>query len=171
MSSPTTFFRISLGLAFLVTSGLSQIVVPTSSAIAQNVNSLNATTQTTEPLKLAQANVVLFVAPNGADTNSGISADQPLRSLTAALKKNPQAGAVIQVSSGNYTPETGEVFPIKIPAGVTLRGNAKTLSFQAAESLSAPLLLVKISPYWLVMAHALRGSLSPTLILEAMPFG
>jgi parallel beta-helix repeat protein len=120
MSSPTTFFRISLGLAFLVTSGLSQIVVPTSSAIAQNINS---TTETTELLKLAQANAVLFVAPNGADTNSGISADQPLRSLTAALKKNPQAGAVIQVSSGNYTPETGEVFPIKIPAGVTLRGN------------------------------------------------
>lgn len=84
MSSPTTFFRISLGLAFLVTSGLSQIVVPTSSAIAQNINS---TTETTELLKLAQANAVLFVAPNGADTNSGISADQPLRSLTAALKK------------------------------------------------------------------------------------
>ena len=124
MSSPKTlktFSRLSLGLAFLVTSGLPPIVAFTGSAIAQNVNSNNATT---DSLRLAQANTVLFVAPNGADANSGMSADQPLRSLTAALKKNPQAGAVIQVASGNYTAETGEVFPIKIPAGVTLRGNA-----------------------------------------------
>ena len=116
-----TFSRLSLGLAFLVTSGLPPIVSLTGSAIAQTVNSINVTT---DSLKLAQANTVLFVAPNGADANSGMSADQPLRSLTAALKKNPQVGAVIQVASGNYTAETGEVFPIKIPAGVTLRGNA-----------------------------------------------
>jgi parallel beta-helix repeat protein len=120
MSSPTTFFRISLGLAFLVTSGLSQIVVPTSSAIAQNINSAN----TTAPLQVAQATTILFVAPNGSDTNTGLLANQPLRSLTAAIQKNPPIGTIIQIADGIYNESTGEQFPIKIPAGVTLRGNS-----------------------------------------------
>ncbi|MCL1493895.1 MAG: DUF1565 domain-containing protein [Pseudanabaena sp. Salubria-1] len=113
--------RTSLRLAFLFTFGLSQIVTLTESAIAQNVTPANTTLPTT--LQVAQANVIIFVSPNGSDANSGLSADQPLRSLTAALNKNLQSGAIIQLAAGTYSAETGEKFPLIIPAGVTLRGN------------------------------------------------
>ena len=113
--------RTSLRLAFLLTFGLSQIVTLTESSIAQNVTPANTTLPIT--LQVAQANVIIFVSPNGSDANSGLSADQPLRSLTAALNKNLQSGAIIQLASGTYSAETGEKFPIIIPAGVTLRGN------------------------------------------------
>ena len=113
--------RTSLRLAFLFTFGLSQIVTLTESAIAQNVTTANTTLPTT--LQVAQANVIIFVSPNGSDANSGLSADQPLRSLTAALNKNLQSGAIIQLASGTYSAETGEKFPLIIPSGVTLRGN------------------------------------------------
>ena len=113
--------RTSLRLAFLFTFGLSQIVTLTESSIAQNVTPANTTLPIT--LQVAQANVIIFVSPNGSDANSGLSADQPLRSLTAALNKNLQSGAIIQLASGTYSAETGEKFPLLIPAGVTLRGN------------------------------------------------
>ena len=114
--------RTSLRLAFLFTFGLSQIATLSTlseSAIAQNFTSRSNLSST-----LAQANTIIFVSANGSDANSGISADQPLRSLTAALKKNPQTGAVIQLASGTYSAETGEQFPLIIPTGVTLRGNS-----------------------------------------------
>lgn len=114
--------RTSLRLAFLFTFGLSQIVTLTESAIAQNVTPANTTLPIT--LQVAQANVIIFVSPKGSDANSGLSADQPLRSLTAALNKNLQSGAIIQLASGTYSAETGEKFPLLIPAGVTLRGNS-----------------------------------------------
>ncbi len=116
-----SFSRTSLRLVFLFTFGLSQIVTLTELAIAQNANPASSTSLIT--LQIAQANTVIFVSANGSDANSGISADQPLRSLTAALKKNPQNGAIIQLASGTYSVETGEKFPLTIPAGVTLRGN------------------------------------------------
>ncbi|WP_103670212.1 DUF1565 domain-containing protein [Pseudanabaena sp. BC1403] len=114
-----SFSRTSLRLAFLFTFGLSQIVTLTDLAIAQNSNPASSTT-----LQIAQANTVIFVSANGSDSNSGVSADQPLRSLTAALNKNPQSGAIIQLASGTYSVETGEKFPLTIPSGVTLRGNS-----------------------------------------------
>jgi phosphotransferase system HPr-like phosphotransfer protein len=97
--------RTSLRLAFLFTFGLSQIVTLTELAIAQNANPASSNSLTT--LQIAQANTVIFVSANGSDANSGISADQPLRSLTAALNKNPQSGAIIQVAPGTYSVETG----------------------------------------------------------------
>ncbi len=114
------FLNRSLGLTFLLTLGLPQIVTSIEPAIAQNINLSGSALNSTQ---LAQANTIIFVAPNGSDTNSGLSADQPLRSMTAAIKKNPQNGTIIQLANGNYTAETGEQFPIKIPAGITLRGN------------------------------------------------
>ncbi|MEI6065381.1 MAG: S-layer homology domain-containing protein, partial [Pseudanabaena sp. ELA748] len=113
--------RISLVVPLFFGLGLPQILSSPDLAIAQ------VTTTTTPALKNippVQASKIIFIAPNGSDSNSGVSIDQPLRSLTAAIKKNLQAGAVIQVASGNYTADTGEVFPIKLPAGVTLRGDS-----------------------------------------------
>ncbi|PZO44276.1 MAG: hypothetical protein DCF19_03485 [Pseudanabaena frigida] len=116
--------RTSLRLAFLFTFGLSQTVtlaILNDSAIAQNINPASSTSLNS--LQLAQANTIIFVSPNGLDANSGISANQPLRSITAAIARNLQSGTIIQLANGNYTVETGEQFPIKIPTGVTLRGN------------------------------------------------
>ncbi|PZV11847.1 MAG: hypothetical protein DCF20_18845 [Pseudanabaena sp.] len=116
-----SFSRTSLRLAFLFTFGLSQIVALTESAIAQNAISVDINSPTSI---VAQANTTIFVSANGSDANSGSSANQPLRTITAALKKNPQSGAIIQLASGTYSTETGEQFPLIIPAGVTLLGNS-----------------------------------------------
>lgn len=112
------FSKISMGMALLFTLGLPQIISSIEPAIAQTI-----TTASPNNLQLAQANQVIFVAPNGLDTNSGTSANQPLRSITAAIKKNLGVGTVIQLADGKYTTETGEQFPIKLPTGVILRGN------------------------------------------------
>ncbi len=116
-----SFLRTSLRLAFLFTFGLSQIVTLSGSASAQNINPASPTSLNS--LQIAQANIVIFVSPSGSDTNSGISADQPLQSITAALKKNLQTGAIIQLAAGTYSAATGEKFPLTIPSGITLRGN------------------------------------------------
>lgn len=80
--------RTSVELALFFTLGLSQIVISTDIAIAQNINLSRSAPNS---IQLAQTNTIIFVAPNGSDTNLGISADQPLRSITAALKKIPRA--------------------------------------------------------------------------------
>ncbi|MFM7887647.1 MAG: right-handed parallel beta-helix repeat-containing protein, partial [Pseudanabaena sp.] len=110
--------KTSVGFALLFTLGLPQTFSSVGSAIAQSFNSSPNTT-----LQLIQTNQVIFVSPNGLDTNSGTSANQPLRSITAAVKKNLGVGTVIQLADGKYTAETGEQFPIKFPTGVILRGN------------------------------------------------
>lgn len=75
--------------------------------------------------KLKQATGIVFVSPFGADTNNG-SQGQPLRTVTAALKRNLQPGTVIQLVEGTYGADTGESFPLRLPKGVILRGNTAT---------------------------------------------
>ncbi len=112
------FSKISVGITLLLTLGLLQIFSSLEPASAQTI-----TTTSPNTLQIAQSNQVIFVAPNGLDTNSGASANQPLRSITAAIKKNLGVGTIIQLADGKYTTETGEQFPIKLPTGVILRGN------------------------------------------------
>lgn len=125
MTPSITFSRKYLGFALVFILGIPQGAIPSDLAIAQNSNSTatSAKFQPSSSLRIAQANTIIFVSPNGSDSNSGLSADQALRSITAAIARNPQAGAVIQLAEGNYTATTGEKFPLIIPAGVTLRGN------------------------------------------------
>ncbi len=64
----------------------------------------------------------IYVNPvQGNDSNAG-SRSSPFKSLTRALqlRKTP---VVIQLTSGSYRAANGEVFPIIIPAGVTVVGN------------------------------------------------
>ncbi|MFN9868463.1 MAG: DUF1565 domain-containing protein [Pseudanabaena sp.] len=114
----TKFSKISMGITLLFTLGLPQILSSFEPAIAETISITIPNSQ-----QLAQANQVIFVAPNGLDTNSGTSANQPLRSITAAIKKNLGVGTIIQLADGKYTTETGEQFPIKLTTGVILRGN------------------------------------------------
>ncbi len=73
-----------------------------------------------------QSETIIFVAPNGTDTSGAGTQTQPFRTITAALSTNPQPGTVIQLAAGNYDAENGEVFPIKLPPGIMLRGNSNT---------------------------------------------
>jgi len=57
----------------------------------------------------------------GNDDNAG-SRLSPFKSLTRALKAT-KTPAIIQLASGTYKAATGEVFPLVIPAGVTVVGN------------------------------------------------
>ncbi|MBW4612011.1 MAG: S-layer homology domain-containing protein [Desmonostoc vinosum HA7617-LM4] len=64
----------------------------------------------------------LYVNPaTGNDTNPG-SRLSPFKTITRALKAS-KAPATINLASGTYSTATGEVFPLVIPAGVTLMGN------------------------------------------------
>ncbi len=74
----------------------------------------------------AGTNVIYVNLATGKDTDSAGSSEQtPLRTITAALQR-AQAGTVVQLANGSYTANTGEVFPILVPRGVTLRGNPST---------------------------------------------
>jgi parallel beta-helix repeat protein len=70
---------------------------------------------------LPQTAALIYVAPN-LNPNGDGSPNNPYPSITAALATKPVSGTVIQLQQGVYSAETGESFPIKLPAGVTLRG-------------------------------------------------
>lgn len=70
---------------------------------------------------IPQTAALIYVAPR-ANPNGDGSPNNPYPSIAAALATKPVAGTVIQLTQGAYSAETGESFPIKLPAGVTLRG-------------------------------------------------
>ncbi len=70
---------------------------------------------------------MLWVNPQtGNDANGNGSEQAPFRTLTHALEK-AQANTVIQLASGTYSTDTGEVFPIVLKSGVTVQGNPDEL--------------------------------------------
>jgi parallel beta-helix repeat protein len=74
---------------------------------------------------LPQTAALIYVAPRtnvSADNVANGSPNNPYGSIAAALAANPVAGTVIQLTQGVYSAETGESFPIRLPVGVTLRG-------------------------------------------------
>lgn len=107
------FFRLPTVLAatLLVSSGGATPIV-----LAQSVSQPTTAQSTT-------GNSILYVNPDvGADSpQAGTSQAAPFRTITYALKQ-AKAGTVVQLSPDLYTPETGEVFPLIVPKGVTLRG-------------------------------------------------
>lgn len=108
--------RIGLTALLVFTSGIGLLnrdfaiaVTPTASTtVAQTP--LNAT--------------LLYVNPAAGEDvpNAGRSEASPYRSITYAMQQ-AQPGTIVQLARGSYTTQTGEVFPILIPAGVTLRGS------------------------------------------------
>ncbi|HEY9806056.1 MAG TPA: DUF1565 domain-containing protein, partial [Candidatus Obscuribacterales bacterium] len=64
----------------------------------------------------------LYVNPAaGNDAANGTQA-APLKTLTRALQQ-ARAGTTIQLVAGTYSTASGEVFPLAVPAGVTVVGN------------------------------------------------
>jgi parallel beta-helix repeat protein len=107
------FFRLPTVLAatLLVSSGGATPIV-----LAQSVSQPTIAQATT-------GNSILYVNPDvGADSpQAGTSQAAPFRTITYALKQ-AKPGTVVQLSPDLYTTETGEVFPLIVPKGVTLRG-------------------------------------------------
>ncbi len=75
---------------------------------------------------LPQTAALIYVAPRsnalGLDVKADGSPMNPYPSIAAALATKPVAGTVIQLAQGIYSTATGESFPIRLPVGVTLRG-------------------------------------------------
>lgn len=69
----------------------------------------------------------LWVNPQmGNDATADGSEQAPFRTLTRALEQ-ARSQTVIQLSSGTYSEQTGEVFPILLKPGVTVQGNPDAL--------------------------------------------
>jgi|GEM_PF-616480 len=68
-----------------------------------------------------QPSMMIYVSSR-PNLNGDGSVNNPYSSIAAALATKPVAGTIIQLNQGVYSAETGESFPIKLPAGVTLRG-------------------------------------------------
>ncbi len=58
----------------------------------------------------------------GSDTEGDGSADSPFKTLTFAMTV-ADSGEVVQMAAGSYGPDSGEISPIEVPDGVTLRGS------------------------------------------------
>jgi len=70
---------------------------------------------------------VIFVdAANGSDTQGDGSRSNPFKTITYAISR-ASAGSIIQLLPGVYSAESGEVFPIRLKAGLILRGDESTL--------------------------------------------
>jgi len=66
---------------------------------------------------------ILYVNPaGGSDDPSRGAQNSPLRTITFALRQ-AQPGTIVQLARGSYTKDSGEQFPLVVPAGVTLKGD------------------------------------------------
>lgn len=74
------------------------------------------------PGRSSQATLVFVNPTQGRDQPGGGTEAQPLRTLTYALRR-AQANTVIFLSPGTYSRANGEIFPLRLPSGVTLYGN------------------------------------------------
>ncbi|MEH2192105.1 MAG: DUF1565 domain-containing protein [Nostoc sp.] len=70
----------------------------------------------------SQANV-LFVNPNGGNDSAGNgSQSAPVKTITQALRL-ANTNTIIMLSTGTYSAETGEEFPLMLKPGVSIQGN------------------------------------------------
>ncbi|NES86025.1 MAG: DUF1565 domain-containing protein, partial [Moorea sp. SIO2B7] len=68
----------------------------------------------------------LFVNPvTGNDSSGDGTQDSPLKTITQALQA-AQANTVIVLSSGIYSSDMGETFPLLLKPGIKLQGNPRT---------------------------------------------
>ncbi|MBN3924498.1 DUF1565 domain-containing protein [Nostoc sp. NMS4] len=70
----------------------------------------------------SQANV-LFVNPSVGDDKAGNGSESaPVKTITQALRL-AKANTVIMLSTGTYSAETGEEFPLILKSGISIQGN------------------------------------------------
>jgi parallel beta-helix repeat protein len=105
------FFTVGMGaasMAFLGSAIAQMPSKPDSAPLGETTNS--------------QANV-LFVNPNGGDDGAGNGSESaPVKTITQALRL-AKANSVIMLSTGTYSADTGEEFPLIMKPGVSIQGN------------------------------------------------
>jgi len=88
--------------------------------------------------KLEQVEYDLYISPEGDNNNSGLTADDPLRTIHHALTillASESGQRQIHLLDGIYSPETnGEFFPVSLPDYVHLSGTADSLVILDADS-------------------------------------
>ncbi|BAZ68393.1 MAG: DUF1565 domain-containing protein [Pelatocladus maniniholoensis HA4357-MV3] len=82
---------------------------------------------TTQGTPIPVTGNIVYVNPtSGSDSaGAGTSQAQPYKTITYALSQ-AQSGTTIQLAPGTYNKESGEVFPLTIKQGLTLRGDQTT---------------------------------------------
>ncbi|MEH2244480.1 DUF1565 domain-containing protein [Nostoc sp.] len=66
---------------------------------------------------------VLFVNPSVGDNSTGNGSESaPVKTITQALRL-AKANTIIMLSTGTYSAETGEIFPLMLKPGVSIQGN------------------------------------------------
>ncbi|MBL7075048.1 DUF1565 domain-containing protein [candidate division KSB1 bacterium] len=103
-------------------------------------------TRTIEPAYLRDYPMLdadLYVDPNGSDDNSGLTPDEPLQTITAALDRilsyilRPHT---IYLAEGNYSPSTnGESYPLNLKSYVSLSGASEETTILDAEGVAGVL--------------------------------
>ena len=112
-----------VGLSVLLISG-GAMVVPTEANASSLKNEVIAPTLISQ---VPASATVIYVNPaTGVDgAGAGNTEVAPFKTITYALSQ-AQPNTVIQLAIGNYNSEVGEVFPLVIKQGVTLRGDEST---------------------------------------------
>ncbi|MEH2256528.1 DUF1565 domain-containing protein [Nostoc sp.] len=115
-SARLLFFSFSV-LSFTVNMGATSIAflgISLDSAMAQIPSTPNSAP--------SQANV-LFVNPGVGDDKAGNGSEStPVKTITQALRL-AKANTVIMLSTGTYSAETGEEFPLMLKPGISIQGN------------------------------------------------
>ncbi|MDP8321808.1 MAG: DUF1565 domain-containing protein, partial [Candidatus Stygibacter australis] len=87
-----------------------------------------------------QINADLYVSPSGNNTNTGLTLDDPLKTIQYAcsvILANSQNLHTIHLAEGTYSPSiNGEIFPVNIPDFVSLCGESETGVILNAEGIS-----------------------------------
>jgi len=94
---------------------------------------------------IQQENADLFVSPYGSDENSGLTADEPLKTIDMAQTKmltdslNPHT---IYLSQGTFSPSVnGEEFPVTLMDYISLQGEAEGVTILDAEESSGVIVI------------------------------
>jgi parallel beta-helix repeat protein len=75
---------------------------------------------------MGATSAALLVNPTSGDDAVADGSDRaPFKTITRALQVAP-AGTVILLTSGTYSQETGETFPLRLKPDVTIQGNTET---------------------------------------------
>ena len=82
----------------------------------------------------------LYVNPNGSNDNSGLSPDQPLKTLAFALSKirsSPDTAHTIHLANGVYSASTnGEKFPVNVRDYIHISGEDRDSTILDADSVT-----------------------------------
>ncbi|MCK4577265.1 MAG: DUF1565 domain-containing protein [Candidatus Marinimicrobia bacterium] len=88
--------------------------------------------------KLVPVYADLYVSPQGSNENSGLTANEPLKTINFALKKirvDYLQSHTVFLAEGYYSPSTnGEIFPIPLKSYVSLIGSSENTTILDAEA-------------------------------------